>query len=154
MRIGIDPGISGAIAVLDDNPRVYDMPVSAKLSGKGNQVDPYGLAHIIANAAQGASTLTCYVEQVGPMPKQGVTSVFSFGRSAGVLEGVLAAFGLKTVMVRPQAWKKRAGLLKADKDAARTLAMQTWPSLSSELSRKKDVGRADALLIALHGDDL
>lgn len=152
MIVGIDPGITGAIAVLDGIARVWDMPVSAKLSGKGQQVSAYGFAELLHGIGV-SSHVDVYVEQVGPMPKQGVTSVFSFGRSAGVLEGALAMLRCKVVMVRPQTWKKRAGLLRADKDAARTLAMQTWPALAPELSRKKDVGRADALLIALYGED-
>jgi crossover junction endodeoxyribonuclease RuvC len=168
-RIGIDPGITGAIAVLDDDPRVYDMPTASKLSGKGQQVEAHTLAAIIravmrlpgetffasdaANESKWRENCVAYLEHVGPMPKQGVTSVWSFGRSAGVVEGVLAALGVPTVLVRPQAWKRRAGILRADKDASRTLAMQIWPGLADQLGRKRDVGRAEALLIARFGAD-
>ena len=92
--------------------------------------------------------LVAKVEQVGPMPGQGVSSMFSFGYSAGVVSGVLGSLGVNKVMVRPQAWKKAYGLTGRDKDAARTLAIERYPEAAPLLVRKKDVGRADALLIA------
>jgi len=85
------------------------------------------------------------------MPGQGVSSVFSFGKSAGIIEGILAAEKIPMVLVTPQKWKKRAGIIGKEKDAARTLALQLYPQIASHLDRKKDVGRADALLIAHFG---
>lgn len=153
MRIGIDPGISGALFFLADEGdwlTVHDMPIMAKSSGKGNQINPYELHGIIEGETRGYKP-TAYLERVNAMPGQGVSSVFSFGKSAGIIEGVLAAMGIKVVMVTPNKWKKAAGLTGKDKDAARTLAIQLYPDLANQLSRKKDVGRADAILIAHFG---
>lgn len=151
MRIGIDPGISGAIAIIHDHGGVtfHDMPTVTKLNGKGNQVDAATLANVLREYAVAD---IAYLEQVGAMPGQGVTSMFSFGDSFGVIRGILAAVGIPYCLVRPQKWKKRAGLSGRDKDAARAVAMNLYPSASSGLSRKKDVGRADALLLAHYGD--
>src|SRR5690606_2041087 len=92
---------------------------------------------------------TAYVEKVGAMPGQGVSSMFNFGMGVGVLQGVLAACGIPYFLVTPQSWKKRASLSGKDKDMARTMAQQLYPSAS--LGRKKDIGRADAMLIARYG---
>jgi len=125
MKLGIDPGISGALALLTEDDRlveVWDMPVSPKLSGKGNQVNAALLVSMfqqaIALAQNAGHDVTVFLEQVGAMPGQGVTSMFGFGRSAGVIEGVAAAMALPVHMVTPQAWKKRAGLSKKPKEAA------------------------------------
>jgi len=100
------------------------------------------------------------LEQVGNMPnksgpdgpmRMGGTSMFGFGDSFGVIRGVCGALQLPVVRVRPVDWKRKAGLLKKDKDAARTLAIQTHPEVADMLSRKKDCGRADAILIAEFG---
>jgi len=146
MKIGVDCGISGAIALLNDNDSfiaVYDMPVMAG-TGKRQQVNGAELAKILKHVGGVA-----YVEKVYAMPKQGVSSMFSFGTSYGIVLGVLAALGIPVVLVTPQSWKKRAGLTGKEKDAARALAQQLYPI--AELGRKKDIGRADALLIARFG---
>jgi len=146
MRIGIDPGISGAIAILDNELRlvaVYDMPVMAG-TGKRQQVNGAELARIIKSYL--LVDFTAYVERVSAMPKQGVASMFSFGTSYGIVLGVLAALQIPAVLVTPQSWKKKAGLTGKDKDHTRTLAQQLYPG--AELGRKKDIGRADALCIA------
>jgi len=147
--IGIDPGLTGALAVLD---RVYDgkvvvadMPVMAKGIGKKMQCNAAELAQLPGHYRPAQ----VWLEQVGAMPGQGVSSMFSFGESFGVIRGVVAALGVPLELVRPAAWKRRFGLLKADKDVARTRAIELYPLLP--LSRKKDVGRADALLIARYG---
>ncbi len=147
MRIGIDPGISGAIAKLNDNNSfigVYDMPVMPG-TGKRQQVNAAELAKIIRLDGGIA-----FVERVSAMPKQGVSSMFSFGCSYGIVLGVLAALQIPVVLVTPQSWKKKAGISGKDKDYARTLAQQLYPQ--AELGRKKDIGRADALLIARFGE--
>ena len=149
-RLGVDPGVSGAIAYLA-GPRVawvMDMPTMEKASGKGQQVNAAALAQILRSAP---GRPTVWLEKVSAMPGQGVTSVFSFGRSTGVVEGVTAALGLSLRLVTPQMWKKRAGLTGKAKDAARTLCVQSHPEIAGELTRKKDVGRADAILIAEFG---
>lgn len=155
MIIGIDPGITGAIYFNAHEERsVVDMPIMAKTSGKGNQINPYELTSLLVAAMATDPTYdngTCYLESVSAMPGQGVSSVFSFGKSAGIIEGVLAALNIPLVMVTPQRWKKQAKLIGKDKDAARTLAIQLYPELSDRLARKKDIGRADAILIAEFG---
>ncbi len=148
MIIGIDPGLTGAIALIsDDGVEVEDMPVSAKLNGKGKEVNAVGVSEIL-NRAVTFHDAVVYVEAVGPQPGQGVTGMFSFGRSVGVIEGVVAALSLPVMHISPQRWKKAAGLLGKDKDAARTLAVNLFPQMWEDLARKKDVGRADALCIA------
>ena len=148
-RIGIDPGISGAIAILNDTFELvecYDMPIMASSNSK-NQVNSAALANLIKKHGY---TMTAYLERVSAMPGQGVSSMFSFGTSYGIVQGVLAALGIPVVLVTPQAWKKRAGLTGKDKDLARTLAIRLYPG--GDLSRKKDIGRADAILIARFGE--
>jgi crossover junction endodeoxyribonuclease RuvC len=121
-------------------------------TGSANRVNASALAAIIRPYLYLDNPLHAYVELVSSMPGQGVASMFSFGHSAGVIQGVLGAFEISVVMVTPQSWKKRAGLVGKDKDASRTLAIQMWPYWR-ELD-KKGVGQAyaDAALIALYGD--
>lgn len=150
---GIDPGLTGAVCMLNidsGHAWLHDMPVTAKAIGSGNQLNAQGFADILAGYTS-ASVLRVFVEAVHALPKQGVTSMFGFGRTAGVIDGVLAALRLPMVHVRPEAWKRSLKLLKTDKDAARTVAINLYPHLSSDLSRKRDIGRADALLIAHYG---
>jgi crossover junction endodeoxyribonuclease RuvC len=148
MRIGIDPGISGAVAFLSDKlvlEIVFDMPVMPMGKNK-QQINPYELAKLLRPCEDAA----VYLEQVSAMPKQGVSSTFGFGVSFGIIQGVLAGLGLPVVMVPPVVWKRRAKLVGKDKDQARTLAQRLYPS--AELGRKKDIGRADAILIARFGE--
>ncbi len=150
MIAGVDPGLTGAIALLHDDGRffgVFDMPTMAKGSGKKRCVNAADLSKILSD--QHEMTVKVVLERVSAMPKQGVSSVFSFGESYGVCRGVVAALGIPLEQVTPQAWKKKFSLIGKDKDAARTLAIETWPL--APLSRKKDQGRADALLIAKFG---
>jgi crossover junction endodeoxyribonuclease RuvC len=148
--IGIDPGATGAIAVLDEQLKcvgVHDMPVM-QLGTRHQQVNAAELARIIQNFTP--ETLThVYLEAASAMPGQGVTSMFNFGMGYGVVQGVCGALQLPLSLVRPNAWKKVAGLINLPKEAARTLAQQLYPE--QDLSLKKHVGRADALLIARFG---
>ena len=150
ISIGIDPGLTGAIAVIGGETgneiELFDMPTSAKLTGKGQQLNLAAL-HFLLHDRLGE----VWLEQVGPMPGQGVTSMFGFGRTVGQIEGIVSALGLPVQYVTPQRWKRPLGLIGRDKDAARTLAIQRFPAVASMLARKKDCGRADALLIAYHG---
>lgn len=146
--IGIDPGISGAIAIIGDHraaPAVKDMPVMSKGTGKKQQVNAAELARMLASCAPSV----VYVERVSAMPEQGVVSMFAFGEAFGVIRGVLAAMNIPIELVTPQTWKRRFGLLGTEKDAARTKAIELYPT--APLARKKDIGRADALLIARYG---
>ena len=153
IRIGIDPGVSGALALIDDElvHRVEDMPVMAKSSGKGNQVNAPMLASVLSDWAEEYGRPEVFLERVGPMPKQGVTAVFSFGKSAGIVEGVVAGLALPLTHIAPQLWKRRAGLLRAEKDASRARAVGLYPQAAAVLSRVKDGGRAEAILIGRFG---
>ena len=159
--IGIDPGISGAIVLLNDGDVVkcWDMPITTKLSGSGNEVNAYLLADVVREASEIGKIECCYIERVSAgggatgegKRTMGATSAFGFGRSAGVIEGVMAALGVKVVFVLPATWKRRYSLTGKDKDASRTLALQMFPEMSDMLRRKKDNGRSDAMLIASFG---
>lgn len=151
MIIGIDPGLTGALALLDDDGAisdVIDMPISAKTNGKGNQVNASLLAQIMASLSRLPIDVVV-IERVHAMPGQGVTSVFGFGRSLGVVEGVAASCSLPVKWVTPQKWKKQFGLIGKDKDASRTLVIEQHPYKADLFKRKKDIGRADAVLIGL-----
>jgi crossover junction endodeoxyribonuclease RuvC len=151
LRIGIDPGISGAVAVLDENlacVAAYEMPTMKM--GKKQQVNAAELARLLRIHTKwlqhDPTCVTAYLELVAAMPGQGVTGMFNFGMSYGVVQGVLAALDVPTELVTPGTWKKRASLVGKEKDMARTKAQMLYPTLN--LGRKKDIGRADALLIA------
>jgi crossover junction endodeoxyribonuclease RuvC len=151
VTFGIDPGQTGAIAVLVDGDfeDFIDMPLMPRPAG-GNQINGAALAESIREVRrrhEGADFLAV-LEQVSAMPGQGVSSMFRFGEGFGVVQGVVAALGIPLNMVHPQKWKKTLGLIGKEKDCARTLAIQRFPQAASSLARKKDIGRADALLIA------
>jgi len=147
--IGIDPGISGAISVFRDGKleSVVDMPTVEIASGKTIK------RHISAATLRNILELDMYqfshvvIEKVGAMPGQGVTSMFNFGRSAGIIEGVVAALRMPHTYVTPQTWTKAVGRA-AGKDASRMRAMELFPSKADLFKRAKDDGRADAALIA------
>lgn len=149
--LGIDPGLSGAIAFLDtttDALVIMDMPtVEMTRNGKNKrEVSPALIADMIA----GKGVTQAFMERVSAMPGQGVSSMFSFGRSTGVVEGVLAAYEIPTTLVTPQAWMKAMGV-RAGKDGSRERAMQLFPQYADRFARKKDDGRSDAALIAKYG---
>jgi crossover junction endodeoxyribonuclease RuvC len=149
-KIGIDPGISGALAIVDGDGHLEDladMPVMT-LIGKRQTVNGAALAKVLRVWIVDEPA-TAYLEQVAAMPGQGVSGMFSFGCSYGIVQGVLAALGIPVVFVSPRSWKKRADLIGKEKDMARTIAQRLYPA--AELDRKKHVGRADAILIAKYG---
>ncbi len=147
--IGIDPGQTGALAVLQDGKvsALLDMPTSARLHGKGQQVDGYTLSTWLLEQTA-SNDVQVLLEAVSAMPGNGASSMFRFGESVGVVLGVCGALQLPIKWIRPVDWKRRAGLISKPKDAARTLAIQLHPEVSDCLIRKKDVGRADAICIA------
>lgn len=154
MKIGIDPGQTGAIAAYEDGMMVAvaDMPTSARLHGNGLQVDAGELASIIIRMRRGNFHFTTVnLEAVSAMPGQGGSSMFRFGESLGVVLGVLGALQIPVYWVTPQKWKKAANLIGKDKDAARTLIIQQHPEIADQLARKKDIGRAEACCIAKFG---
>ena len=148
--IGIDPGASGAIALLvgKELVSVHDMPTVTVERNKAQkrQVCPAGLSLLMQQLSPHRAT----VEKVGAMPGQGVSSMFSFGRSVGIIEGVLAAKQIPVTFVTPQSWQKLSGAAKG-KDGSRQRVMELFPSQAHLFARIKDDGRADAVLIALAG---
>ena len=145
--IGIDPGASGAIVVLEDDvPIEWTLMPTVKV-GSASRVNASALADFI-NESQVDHV---YVELVGAMPGQGVTSMFNFGHSTGTVMGVLGALGVSHTLVTPQAWKKAAGLIGKDKDAARARAIQLWPTWRELDAKGKGQAYADAALIGRYG---
>ena len=150
--IGIDPGISGAICFFEDGQvkEIIDMPVMAEGKKNKRQINgPQTYNEILKriNKFQ-KKDIIVVIEQVSAMPGQGVTSMFNFGQSFGVLKGICSAMQLSMFFIRPAKWKKYFGLIKTEKDASRTKVIEIFPYISSELSRKKDSNKADAVLIA------
>lgn len=152
MIVGIDPGASGAIAFFDPKAGtldVHDMPVmEIERSGKTKrEISPTLLANILHDDF-GHNIV--WIEKVGAMPGQGVSSMFQFGRGVGMIEGVIAAEGLSLNYVTPQAWQKAVGV-RGGKDGSRLRAVELFPKYANLFARKKDDGRAEAALIAWYG---
>lgn len=145
--IGIDPGASGAIVVMQGDKLIEWEAMPIVKIGAATRVNAPALAAILRSFGEAHA----YVEQVGAMPGQGVSSMFSFGHAAGVVAGVLGALQITTTLVTPQAWKKRAGLIGQDKDAARSRAIQLWPEWRALDLKGKGQALADAALIARFG---
>ena len=148
--IGIDPGLSGAIAVLHNKKviNMYDMPVMAEGKKNKRQLNSSQLVNIIKENINEDEDTIVVVEQVNAMPGQGVTSMFNFGQTFGAIKGVCAALKLPIFFVRPSKWKKHFELINSSKDASRTKVIEMYPALSSQLAKKRDVNKSDAVLIA------
>ena len=151
--IGIDPGISGSICFLDDGKILDVIEMPTMIDGKKNkrQVNGSQIYNEISRRIQNIEkqqNVKVVIEQVSAMPGQGVTSMFNFGQSFGILKGICSAMQLPMYFVRPAKWKKYFNLINSEKDASRTRAIEVFPYFSSQLSRKKDSNKADAILIA------
>ena len=148
--IGIDPGLSGAIAVMHDKKviNMYDMPVMAEGKKNKRQLNSSQLVNIIKENINENEETIVVVEQVNAMPGQGVTSMFNFGQTFGAIKGVCAALKLPIFFVRPSKWKKHFELINSSKDASRTKVIEMYPTLSAQLTKKRDVNKSDAVLIA------
>ena len=150
--IGIDPGISGSICFFEDGKILDVLEMPTMTDGKKNkkQVNGAQIYNEITIKTRGIEKqdLRVIIEQVSAMPGQGVTSMFNFGQSFGILKGICSAMQLPMYFVRPAKWKKYFGLIKSEKDASRTKAIEMFPYFSSQLSKKKDSNKADAILIA------
>jgi crossover junction endodeoxyribonuclease RuvC len=148
---GIDPGASGAVAILTEEGhfvKVFDMPVIKVKVGKAikRRVSADQLAHEVSLYPNAVAML----EQVSAMPGQGVSSMFAFGESYGIVKGVFAAFKIPAHLVTPGKWKG-AMELSANKNGSRVKAMMMWPEHADLFKRVKDDGRAEACLIAEFG---
>ena len=148
--IGIDPGLSGAIAVLENNKvlNIFDIPVMSEGKKNKRQLNSALLVNLLKENINKEEEVAVVVEQVNAMPGQGVTSMFNFGQTFGALKGICAALELPIFFVRPSKWKKHFELINSSKDASRTKAIEMYPKLSNQLSKKKDVNKSDAILIA------
>jgi len=150
--IGIDPGISGSICFFRDGKIIDVVEMPTMTEGKKNkkQVNGAQIYNEITKRVNKAEKVNVRViiEQVSAMPGQGVTSMFNFGQSFGILKGICSAMQLPMYFVRPAKWKKYFNLINSEKDASRTKAIEVFPYYSSELSKKKDSNKADAILIA------
>lgn len=139
MIIGIDPGSFGAVAFIQGSAAICeDCPDN-----------PSGMAALLRSRRDDISHV--YIERVHAMPKNGVSGMFKFGQNFGTWIGIIASLELPYTFVEPSSWKKHFKLTGKDKDAARMLAIQLYPLASGQLQRKKDCGRADAILIAMYG---
>ena len=150
--IGIDPGISGAICFLDNGKinEVIEMPSMADGKKNKRQVNGSQIFNEISLRIKDfkKEDIKVIIEQVSAMPGQGVTSMFNFGQSFGILKGICSAMHLPMYFVRPAKWKKYFNLINSEKDASRTKAIEIFPYFSANLSKKKDANKADAILIA------
>ena len=150
--IGIDPGISGAICFFENGKIIEIIDMPSMTDGKKNKKQVNGaqifneISERIINIPK--NEINVVLEQVSAMPGQGVTSMFNFGQSYGVIKGICAAMRLPLHFVRPTKWKKYFNLLNSEKQASRTKAIEIFPEISDKLSKKKDINKADAILIA------
>ena len=150
--IGIDPGISGSICFFKDGKIIDVIEMPTMTEGKKNkrQVNGSQIYNEISKRINRDDNqdIRVVIEQVSAMPGQGVTSMFNFGQSFGILKGICSAMQLPIYFVRPAKWKKYFNLINSEKGASRTRAIEIFPYFSSQLSKKKDVNKADAILIA------
>ena len=150
--IGIDPGISGSICFFKDGKitDVIEMPSMADGKKNKRQVNGSQVYNEISLRIKNLNKneVKVVIEQVSAMPGQGVTSMFNFGQSFGILKGICSAMQLSMYFVRPTKWKKYFNLINSEKDASRTKAIEIFPYISSQLSKKKDANKADAILLA------
>ena len=148
--IGIDPGLSGAIAILENNKvlHIFDIPVMSEGKKNKRQLNSALLVSLLRDNITNDEEVAVVVEQVNAMPGQGVTSMFNFGQTFGAIKGICAALNLPIFFVRPSKWKKHFELINSSKDSSRTKAIEMYPKLSNQLAKKKDVNKSDAILIA------
>ena len=151
MRIfGIDPGLSGALAILDEKKifEVIDLPTMSDGKKNKKQLNSAHLSKYMQSNIIDLNKSAVVVEQVNAMPGQGVTSMFNFGQTFGAIKGICATLNLPIYFVRPSKWKKHFELINSSKDASRTKAIEMYPTFANHLSKKKDVNKSDAILIA------
>ncbi len=150
--IGIDPGISGSICFFQDGviKDVVEMPTMIEGKKNKKQVNGSQIFNEITEKIKNMDkkNIKVVIEHVTAMPGQGVTSMFNFGQSFGILKGICSAMQISVYFVRPAKWKKYFNLINSEKDASRTRAIEIFPYYSPHLSRKKDSNKADAILIA------
>ena len=146
---GIDPGVSGALSIYEHKKlkEVIDMPTMSEGKKNKKQINAAQLALEIKNRVNGSENVAVVIEHVSAMPGQGVTSMFNFGQSFGVIKGICPALTLPIYFIRPVKWKKHFNLIGSSKDASRTKATELFPNFSNKMAKKKDANKADAILI-------
>ena len=146
---GIDPGVSGALSIYEHKKlkEVIDMPTMSEGKKNKKQINAAQLALEIKKRINGSKDAAVIIEHVSAMPGQGVTSMFNFGQSFGVVKGICSALTLPIYFIRPVKWKKHFNLIGSSKDASRTKATELFPNFSNEMAKKKDANKADAILI-------
>ena len=146
---GIDPGVSGALSIYEHKKlkEVIDMPTMSEGKKNKKQINAAQLASEIKKRANKSDDVAVVIEHVSAMPGQGVTSMFNFGQSFGVIKGICSALILPIYFIRPVKWKKHFNLIGSSKDASRTKAIELFPNFSNEMAKKKDANKADAILI-------
>ena len=146
---GIDPGVSGALSIYEHKKlkEVIDMPTMSEGKKNKKQINAAQLALEIKKRTNGSEDVAIVIEHVSAMPGQGVTSMFNFGQSFGVIKGICSALTLPIYFIRPVKWKKHFNLIGSSKDASRTKAIELFPNFSNEMAKKKDANKADAILI-------
>ncbi len=146
---GIDPGVSGALSIYEYKKlkEVIDMPTMSEGKKNKKQINAAQLALEIKKRADGSKDVAVVIEHVSAMPGQGVTSMFNFGQSFGVIKGICSTLNLPIYFIRPVKWKKHFNLIGSSKDASRTKATELFPNFSNEMAKKKDANKADAILI-------
>ncbi|WP_440679661.1 crossover junction endodeoxyribonuclease [Candidatus Pelagibacter sp. HIMB1517] len=146
---GIDPGVSGALSIYENKKlkEVIDMPTMSEGKKNKKQINAAQLSLEIKQRINRSSETAVVIEHVTAMPGQGVTSMFNFGQSFGVIKGICSALTLPIYFVRPVKWKKHFNLIGSSKDASRTKAIELFPSFSNDMAKKKDANKADAILI-------
>ena len=155
--IAIDPGISGSLCFFEEGKIIDIVEMPNMAAGKKNkrQVNGAQIYNEISLRIKNfqKENIKVVIEQVSAMPGQGVTSMFNFGQSFGVIKGICSALSLPIYFVRPTKWKKHFNLIKTHKEASRTKVIEVYPEISCKLSRKKDSNKADAILIARYFND-
>lgn len=152
----IDPGVTGALAILgSDGSYIAHLNMPTIKVGSSNRVNGAAIAAFLREHDIGHA----FIERVQAMPgggkrKMGASGAFTFGHAAGLVEGVVSGAGIPLTLVSPQSWKKHAGLIGTDKDAARSRAVQLYPNLRILDLKGKGQAVADAILIGLHGISL
>ena len=145
----IDPGVSGALSIYVHKKlkEAIDMPTMSEGKKNKKQINAAQLALEIKKRIDGFQDVAVVIEHVTAMPGQGVTSMFNFGQSFGVIKGICSALTLPIYFVRPVKWKKHFNLIGSSKDASRTKAIELFPNFTNDMKRKKDANKADAILI-------
>jgi crossover junction endodeoxyribonuclease RuvC len=145
--VSIDPGLSNAVAILDQHANLLFATEIAPIGeGARKRLPLAGLVELIEQY----HATHAVIEDVGAMPKQGIATAFRFGRATGSFEGVLSALKIPTTFIRPAVWKKPLGIAGATKEGARCLALQRWPSAAHFFPLKKHHNRAEAALLGAY----